>query len=224
MVSESMPSRPPGHVWTWGGVLVLLAGGAIGAQCLSRSQSAADMPLERIALAATGWERVENVVDRDPDKGWPEAKQVRQAYEDAEGRIVRVTLKGTYTRLGALRDYSLGSIADGWVVEDSAEVSLEGVQWGSGPVHARCQRLSKGDAAEVALSWYCSVDEVVTDLREAALAGWRGRLLGKAKPWAQVYVVVDVEGEAVAEAEAIVKAVGASIAPQLRDVLVDASG
>lgn len=221
-MKQGMLSRRPRHGWTWGGALALLAGGAIGAQCMGRSRSAAEIPLQRITVA--GWEQVENKDLRDPQKGWPEAKQIQQVYSDGRGRVVRVSLKATYTRLGALRDYSLARVADGWVVEDSAQVALDRVEWAGLPVRATLQRLRKGDALEVALSWYCSPDEVVTDLRRAAFAGWRGRLFGAAKPWAQVYIVTDVEGEAVPEAEATVKAVGSSIARQLRDVLIDASG
>ena len=222
MVSRRVPRIGPEPIWTVGGVVVLLAGGAIGARFVSRSQSAADIPLESISLRLEGWEQVENEDLRDPGKEWPEAKQVEQLYKDPRGRVVRVSFKATYTRIGALRDYSLGRVASGWTVEGSDEVVLE-VEREGGPLHATVQRLRKDQSQEIALSWYCSPDEVVADLRHAALVGWRGGLLGPTKPWAQVYIVTDAVGDAVSEAEALVTDVGMDLAPQLRDVLVGAT-
>ena len=223
MVSDRTLPRSPRELWTWGGALFLLLGGAVGAQTLGRSVSAADLALESLALPGSEWRQVQNEVDRDPAKGWPEAKQVRQAYEDAQGHAVSVVLKATYTRVGALRDYSLGRVADGWVVEQSAEAALSGVTWGEQPLRVKVERLRKGNALEVAMGWYCSPDEVVTDLRGAALAGWRGRLLGPLKPWAQVYVVAESTAEEAAEADARVQEAALGIAPQVKSLLDDAT-
>ena len=121
-------------------------------------------------------------------------KTINSTYQDARGRKANVTIQATYTRLGALRDWSLARTTGGWNITDAPQQVLPG-RSGAPPIKVRLQYLTKGKAGEVAVTCYLSRGQQAASLAKAEFAGWRDRLLGHRMPWFSLFVTVPAVGE-----------------------------
>jgi hypothetical protein len=144
----------------------------------------------------------------------PEGKRITRRYRDGAARDLTVVLGGTYTRIGAIKDYSLARAAQGWT-----EAAVRIVPLGTGQ-ECRVQALQHASHREVAASVYCSAGEVIPDFRRAELTAARDKLLGRGGAWGQAYVVVKVEDGATDEqaTERVFRFL-AELAPQLQEAI-----
>lgn len=196
--------------WAQGVVLIaLLCALGIGWH-EHREISPADIPLANLAREASTWQTTTEQVSLSDDNAY---KLLERTYENDQDQKLHVTIQSTYTRLGALRDWSLASMASGWTTEQQCIwKSNEGAN--GFPMEARIQTLVNGPRHRVALIWYTSAQSQAPTLQRAELKAWRDRLLGGKKPWASMYVVAETDPGP--RAEEAVQQLARQLAPELR--------
>jgi len=118
-----------------------------------------------------------------------EARFYTMTFVNEEGEEVDLIASVTRSRLGALRDWSLASQGQGWVIseEGTREFSVAGGL--PFPIKASAQTLSRMGAKMLVLNWYVSPTGQSSKFARAELMGWRDRLLNRNVPWGQLYVV-----------------------------------
>lgn len=120
-----------------------------------------------------------------------EAKTITRTYRGPDNAEAAVIFQGTYTRLGALRDWPLARATAGWSIptESTRDLALDG---DDGRATVRLQQLTKDRTSLVAVSWYTSPSQGVGSLAGAEVAAWRDRLVGRRTPWVSLYVAIPV--------------------------------
>ncbi len=108
---------------------------------------------------------------------------------------VEVILGVVTSRLGALRDWSVASIGQGW------ELGSETV-WAAPPIQglplkmvAGVRQVTNGKARRICINWYVSRTGQSPSFVKAELKGWLDRLLGRRAPWGQMFVTCDVTSD-----------------------------
>ena len=151
-----------------------------------------------------------------------EALTADAVYTDPEGHEAQVTYQGTYTRLGALRDWSLARTTGGWTITREMQQTIARAD-GTGQMTVRMQELIKEGDGMVAISWYASPDNEATSLARAEMRAWRDRLVGHTNPWLSMYIILPT-GEDIerATAETMALDLASHLGPQLRAVARDA--
>ena len=171
--------------------LVMLGGALIWSRHEMRLVPASAIPLESMPSRFAGWTRTASTP---LDTYGVEVKTINSTYQGPRGRKANVTLQATYTRLGALRDWSLARTTGGWNINDETQQVLPGRNGGT-PITVRLQYLSKENTWEVAVSCYLSHEQQAASLAKAEIAGWRDRLLGHRMPWFSLFVTVPGMGD-----------------------------
>jgi hypothetical protein len=171
--------------------VVMLGGALIGSRHEMRLVPASTIPLEGMPSRFADWTRTTSAP---VDTYGVEVKTIHSTYQGPGGRKANVILQATYTRLGALRDWSLARTTGGWNVIDAPPQVLRGRNGGA-PLKVRLQSLSKADKWEVAVSCYLSHEQQASSLAKAEIAGWRDRLVGRRVPWFSLFVSVPGMGD-----------------------------
>ena len=179
----------------------------------SREISPEDIPLANLPKQAGPWQTVSEEIRMSKANDY---KLLTRTYQDGSGHNVHVRIQATYTRLGALRDWSLASMASGWSVEDQSIWKSGGGGTGL-PTEARIQKLANSERYRIALSWYTSAGYQAATLQSAELKGWRDRLFGGKEPWASMYLLAEMDSEP--GAREAVKQLAQQLAPALRQLM-----
>ncbi len=181
---------------------------------------AAQIPLEGVPTTLGQWTCTEQHAN---ENYGVEVKTLRRSYRDGNGHEAQVALQGTYTRLGALRDWSLARTTGGWSIKAQKQVSLQLPGLGENIV-VTLQDLGREKSNEIAVSWYVSSTRQAATLARAEVAAWGDRLAGRRLPWLSEYVTVPVaDGEDRAAAEARALDLARRLAAALRAVAANPS-
>jgi len=183
-----------------------------------RSIPATSIQLETVPKTIGPWSCVKD----EASKGYGiEVKTLIRNYETADGLQAMVTLQGTYTRLGGLRDWSLARTTGGWTIPTEANKELE-FQGAGGSGTVRLQKLTKDQMVLYTVSWYTSPTREAASLAKAEVVAWGDRLVGRKTPWLGLYVAVIAADEAsAAKAEEAAIELAAHIAPIMRQVAAE---
>ena len=170
--------------------LVMLGGALAWSRYEMRPIPAASIPLEGLSTQIATWSCTGANAR---DTYGPEVKTLDITYQRSDGRKAAVIVEGTYTRLGALRDWALARSTGGWNIANETERNLPSPD-GSAPVAVRLQELAKGDTREAAVSLYMSRDRYAASLGKAEVSAWRDRFVGRRTPWFGIFVTVPITG------------------------------
>lgn len=166
----------------------MLAATLVWSKCETRTLPADRIPLQRVPMALGQWTCIEESAN--PNYG-AEVATLERTYRDAAGNKASVILQGTYTRLGALRDWSLARTTGGWTVASQSQVSLTLPSAGQSVVMT-VQDMRSDTSNEVAVTWYASSQRQAATLARAEMAAWADRLAGRRLPWLSQYITVTV--------------------------------
>lgn len=183
---------------------MILAVAMVGAAALwarheTRPIPAAQIPLQAIPGKLQTWQAMQTpATEQTRDTYGVEVLTLDRVYRAPDGVQALVTFQATYSRLGALRDWSLARTTAGWSVTSEADQPLMDAPGASGrdsprppaPWTLRVQRLTQNQVVEVAVSWYTSGRTEATALGRAELAAWKDRLKGRRMPWLSLYLTV----------------------------------
>ena len=197
----------------------MLAGALVWSKYEMRSVPAASILLADIPKSIGQWQCVKDEVSQSYGT---EVSTLIRDYKATDGTEAQVTLQGTYTRLGGLRDWSLARTTTGWTISDE---TTKAVAMGGDQDQAvlRLQRITKDDRVLCAVSWYTSPTHQAANLTGAETRAWRDRLVGHKSPWLSLYVVVDATGKQdAAKHEKAAVALAKGIAPRLREIAAKA--
>jgi hypothetical protein len=175
--------------------VAMVGAAALRARHELRAVPAAQIPLQAIPRKLQDWACTK---EHTRDTYGIEVLTLDRVYRAPGGVEAFVTFQATYTRLGALRDWSLARTTGGWSVTSEAEQPLMGAAGASGrgsprppvPWTVRVQRLTQNQVVDVAVSWYTSARTQTTTLGRAELAAWKDRLKGQRVPWLSLYLTV----------------------------------
>lgn len=168
--------------------VAMLTATLVWSRCETRAVPAAGIPLQRVPMTLGPWTCIKETAN---ESYGVEVKTLDRTYRDAAGNEASVTLQGTYTRLGALRDWTLARTTAGWTVTSEVQRSL--ALAGAPEVAVmNVQELGDGKSKEIAVSWFASSRRQAATLTRAEIAAWGDRLAGRKLPWLSQYVTVSV--------------------------------
>lgn len=180
----------------------MLAVAVVWSRHETREVPAATIPLGSIPKNLGPWTCIEESAN---NSYGIEVQTLHRTYRDAEGTVARVSMQGTYTRLGGLRDWTVARTTEGWSVTREDEVALE-LDVAGDKIVVTLQELDKNTSKGFAVSWYASSCRQAPTLARAEVAAWGDRLAGRRVPWLSEYVAVSVPAQgdrAVAQARAL---------------------
>ncbi len=194
----------------------MLLGAFVVAQVEGRPVAAGSLRLQSVPQDQGPWScKSEEVTDSG------ETLQVTRTYKHPKGYEALAILKGTYTRLGALRDYAVGRVGQGWVATSTEEWQTR-LPDGS-LMTARVQDLVNGRDHEVSVMWFVSPSKQCSTLTEAEFAGWKQRLWGCREPWVELHLSVHSSDETEAPIEPA-KDLAVRLAGAMKEVLASGTG
>ena len=197
----------------------MLGGAFAWSQYEMRAVPAADISLESLPKAIAQWTCI---AEQNRGAYGAEVKTIDRVYQAPGGEKAQATFQATYTRLGALRDWSLARTTGGWTIATESKKELSLPQ-GGGLVQVRLQELTKENAVEVGITWYTSAQGQAASLAKAELSAWGDRLRGRKMPWLSLYVTVPQTAKLSRE-DATQKAIelASILAPALRTIASNA--
>jgi hypothetical protein len=199
---------------------MLASAAALGLHGPQGSGAARQVALERLPAQLGDW--------RCARAGYEEAKTQEGAslytmlYEGKSGMKVEVILGVVTSRLGALRDWSVASMGQGWELGPEAmwKVATEkSVPW---PIEAGARWRTRGKERQVCINWYVRPGAQTPSFKRAELMGWADRLAGRDAPWGQMFVSAASSGDDQHAWEAA-SDVARRLAPRFYDLLLGAS-
>jgi len=165
--------------------LLVLAGALLAGRVGQQIVDLSAFPLERLPRQLGPWECTSE--ERLVGKETEESRCIKRHYRNNEGVRIVVILQATASRLGALRDWTIGRMGTG------SNVERLGV-WRSGPIArlpfemtASEQWLYYRGAKQFTLIWFVSPDDQAATFKGAQVRGWRDRVLGHCM-WGELYL------------------------------------
>jgi hypothetical protein len=151
-----------------------------------------------------------------------ESRRVLRTYRRSDGCRIEVTLEATWTRLGALRDWTVARSAQGWVAQPQQARKLHTAGPPPFTFTASLRNMQKGSDRIDTLMWFTTTDADAANLVQAEVSAWRGRLLGRAQPWCEMYLTTARKNTEDDIARTALEELGCELAPQLRQLMSDA--
>lgn len=172
--------------------LAVLAGAAWVAQNADRKVELQPAAFEAVPMSIDGWVCVAPDREESDTESGVSIKQLR-AYRSPSEEQIQATLVATATRLGALRDYSVASEAQGWTRGNREILRGPAIASLGEPMEYRVERLHHGGSTRLAATWFVSSHRQAHDLVGAELGGWMDLVLERQPPvWVELYATIDV--------------------------------
>jgi len=172
-------------------MLMLVAALVLGRE-VEQVSSVADIKLENLPQQLGPWQCVK--AGYMEDKQTEEASFYEMRFRNEQGKEVDVLLSVTRTRLGALRDWTVARMGQGWMLGPETTWKKSDVPGLPFPLVAGKRWLEKGNVRQVCINWYVSRSSQSPTYVRAELLGWKDRLLGRTGPWGQMYVISVSDG------------------------------
>jgi len=154
-----------------------------------------DLPLRDVPAKLGPWTCTAEEMPAEKNTG--EAAYMTRTYVREDGTTIEASMQVTASRLGALRNWSIAMMGNGWNVEPPIEmgpVQVEGIEMGPVQVEgvpygviAKLQWLHRPGAKMLTSTWFASPTAQAVDYERAQALGWRDKLLGDCI-WGELYL------------------------------------
>lgn len=151
----------------------------------------ADLPLDTIPTELGPWVCISE--DTPEEKNTDETSYLTRTYQHEDGTVIQASLQVTASRLGALRNWSIAMMGNGWNVEEPIQMGPRPVEGLPFEMIAKLQWLHRPGARMLTSTWFVSPGAQAVDYERAQALGWRDRLLGECI-WGEMYLKT-LEGE-----------------------------
>jgi len=109
-------------------------------------------------------------------------------FGNGQQQKVEVILGVVTSRLGALRDWSVASMGEGWELGPQTVWAAPPIEGLPARMTAGVREATNGKDRRTCINWYvCRTGQAAT-FTKAEVKGWLDRLVGREAPWGQMYV------------------------------------
>ncbi len=170
----------------------------------------AEMPVELGPWACTDESMPE-------DKNTTEVAYLNRTYEHEDGTMVSASFQVTSSRRGALRNWSVAQMGNGWNVEKPTIGGPWQVAGLPFDLKLSLQWLHRPGARRLTATWFASPRTQALTYDRAQLLGWRDKLLGHCV-WGEMYVT-SIQGRDEATVRQAIEDLSVRLAPHFHAVL-----
>lgn len=149
------------------------------------------LPLRDIPTELGPWRCVAEQMPEEKNTG--EAAYLTRTYERDDGVKIDASMQVTASRLGALRNWSIAMMGNGWNVEAPIQLGPVPVEGMPHEMIAKLQWLHRPGARMLTATWFVSPKTQAVEYERAQALGWRDKLLGECI-WGEMYLK-SVEGK-----------------------------
>ncbi len=144
-----------------------------------------DLPLTSVPEALGPWTCIEQEMPEEKNTG--EAAYLKRTYRHEDGTEILTSLQVTSSRLGALRNWSVAMMGNGWNVDEPTRMRPREVEGLPFEMTAKLQWLHRPGRRMFTATWFVSPRGQALEYEKAQMLGWRDKLLGKCI-WGEMYL------------------------------------
>ena len=152
-------------------------------------------------------------------KNTSETSYLIRTYEREDGTAVQASLEVTASRLGALRNWSIAMMGNGWNVDEPTQMGPIDVDGLPFEMIAKLQWLHRPGRKMLTATWFVSPRGQAIEYERAQMLGWRDRLLGDCI-WGEMYLKT-LEGESEQQLEQATEDLARRLAPHFHSILAE---
>jgi len=174
-----------------------------------------DLPLAQIPERLGPWTCTEQEAPN--AKNTDETVYLRRVYEHEDGTLISAGFQITSSRLGALRNWSVAQMGNGWNVEEPSIVGPIAVEGLPFDLRLKLQWLHRTGLRRLTATWFVSPRSQAVEYERAQMHGWWDKLLGKCV-WGELYMTT-LDGDSAAGLERATRDLATRLAPHFHAAL-----
>lgn len=144
-----------------------------------------DLPLESVPEKLGPWTC--EFEDAPEEKNTTETRYLTRVYAHENGAKIRASMQVTASRLGALRNWPVAMLGNGWNIDEPMTMGPKKVDGLPFEMTARLQWLHRPGRRMLTSTWFVSPRTQALDFERAQLLGWRDKLIGECI-WGELYL------------------------------------
>jgi hypothetical protein len=176
-----------------------------------------DLSLTAVPTELGPWSCIEEEMPE--EKNTDEARWLGRIYRHEDGAKIQVTLQATSSRLGALRNWSVAMMGNGWNVGEPVTrgpMPVDGLPF---DMTVSLQWLHRPGRRVLTSTWFVSPNAQAVEFERAQLLGWRDKLLGTCI-WGEMYLRT-LEGDSEEQLREAIEDLTMRLGPHFYEVLAD---
>ncbi len=176
-----------------------------------------NLPLAQIPERLGPWTCVEQ--EMPAAKNTDEAVYMTRVYEHEDGTLISSSFQVTSSRLGALRNWSVAMMGNGWNVEEPwivGPIAADGLPF---DLRLKLQWLHRTGLRRLTATWFVSPGAQAVEYERAQMRGWWDKLVGRCV-WGELYMTT-LNGDSASGLERATQDLATRLAPHFYAALSD---